>query len=182
MLAATPHARGFTTDPLLLGLTIAVGIVIAAVVDINHDRNYRQAPAVLGSGVSSTPSTEMHRVGDRVVDGQLAFVVTDVRRAAATGDPEIAQTAGSEYFVLKVAVTNTGSNSRKLDMDSQTLIVDGQATKADPMASLPSAVDDLLPGDTIDAEMAFDIAIGTTPVAVVLRDSALTSGASVNLV
>ncbi|MEU0541579.1 DUF4352 domain-containing protein [Nocardia sp. NPDC005978] len=139
----------------------------------------RQAPAAPAGPELNTP----------VRDGKFEFVVTDIQSGVKTvGDNEYLQeTAQGSYLIVSVSVTNT-SNSPKGFSPSDQYVFDTDDRKFgnDTMATIvlqpdSSVFEEINPGNTVTAQLVFDMPEGATADRIELHDSMFSGGADVAL-
>ena len=125
-------------------------------------------------------------VGHEVRDGDFSFVITGVERVDAVVDPEfpeLRKAAAGEYIIVKMTVTNIGTEPQTFFASFNTLF-DGTTTyQSDDEAwiYLGNTLADLNPGDSIDTAVVFDVPDGTQPMSVELHDGPLSDGVTVDL-
>jgi hypothetical protein len=116
-------------------------------------------------------------------DGQFTFRVTKVRRTDHVGDSVSGSDAQGEYIVVSVTVFNHGHKAQMLDASSQKLIAGGATYDADSGAFTDSRafLNNINPGNSVAANLAFDVPEGTQADQVVLHDSPFSNGVRVAL-
>jgi hypothetical protein len=116
-------------------------------------------------------------------DGQFTFRVTKVKRTGHVGDSVTGSDAQGEYIVVSVTVFNHGRKAQMLDASSQKLIAGGATYDADSGAFTDSRafVNNINPGNSVAANLAFDVPKGTQADQVVLHDSPFSNGVRVAL-
>lgn len=129
-------------------------------------------------------------VGQSVRDGNFAFVVTAEENPgkAITDRLGTTQKAQGEFVIVRVSITNIGSEARALTTTGQFLISDkGQRyATSSAISGLRGAelifLEKLNPGSTVDAApLLFDVPAGTRITGVELHDSLTSTGATVRL-
>ena len=124
--------------------------------------------------------------GQEVRDGDFSFVVTGVERAEAVTDPEfpeLQKVAAGEYVIVRMTVTNIGSEPRTFFASFHTLS-DGTTTyESDDEAwiYLGNTLADLNPGDSVETAVVFDVPAGTQPESVELHAGPYSDGVTVDL-
>lgn len=116
-------------------------------------------------------------IGQEVVDGKFAFIVTDI-----SSSPTFASTsARGVWWIVSMAVRNVGTAPRVFEMAAQSLTdSEGRGHSATLMEPpLPNKID---PGLQVSVRLAFDVPPGVRPKRILLRESASSPGAAVNLV
>lgn len=116
-------------------------------------------------------------------DGRFTFVVTKMRRTRHIGDSITGTDAQGEFVVLTVNVTNHGKTAQLLDSSNQKLLATGKTYDADGniFAESKAFLNNINPGNSVTASIAFDVPRGTRPTQVVLHDSAFSNGVRVTL-
>ena len=115
-------------------------------------------------------------VGQEVVDGKFAFIVNDI-----SSSPTFAYTsARGVWLIVSMAIRNIGTEPRIFEMAAQSLKEsDGRGHSAALME--PQSVNKIDPGLQVSVRLAFDVPPGVRPTRILLRESADTPGARVNL-
>lgn len=116
-------------------------------------------------------------LGQPAKDGKFTFVVTKVSHASHLGISD----AQGEFIVLTVKVTNHGTKAQMLDASSQKIIADGKTYSADGSASSDAFLEDINPGNSVTAKIAFDAPKGTKPTQAVLHDSPFSNGVRISI-
>jgi hypothetical protein len=127
--------------------------------------------------------------GAPVRDGALEFAVRDVSQTSTVGDvqtPGLSIEARGVYVVAAVSVRNTGDRWHTFVDRYQTLLDStgggfAVSTAANIYGNLDVPSTRLEPGQRIEVDLAFDVPVGTVPVALVLRESASSEGVRVRL-
>jgi Domain of unknown function (DUF4352)/Protein of unknown function (DUF2510) len=138
------------------------------------------------AAVQTATAKPVPTVGERVRDGNFAFVVAGVQRVDAVADPEfpdLKKAAAGEYLIVRMTVTNVGSQPQTFFASFDTLS-DGTTTyRSDDEAwiYLGNTLADLNPGDSIDTAVVFDVPDGTRPESIELHDGPLSDGVTVKL-
>ncbi len=143
-------------------------------------------PAVSGGAQGQAAAAG---IGTKVRDGTFEFVVTGVERPGKSfpGKLQTTLTAGGEFVIVRVDVTNVGDEARRLDCQCQYLLNDkGQAIS--PSSRILYTKDALkyveliYPGVTvIGAPVVFDVAPETLIVNIELHGSSTSQGVRVRL-
>jgi hypothetical protein len=119
-------------------------------------------------------------IGQEVLDGKFAFIVTQVRTSRTFGHTR----AQGAYVIVSIAVRNVGTEAQIFEMAAQTLKDrTGRQYSASFMAppSLEEANNIINPGLQVSVKLAFDVQPGVRPTQIVLHDSASSHGVPVNL-
>ena len=209
MRAAVPAASKSGPDPkVIIGLAagvvalIIVGVVAVvltmrtetgadAVTYIPADSGATAAPATESESVPDTETagpeeTQAAGVGEEVVDGNFSFVINGVERAAAVSDPDFPEqqkAAAGEYVIVKLTVTNVGSEPQTFFASFNTLSDGTTVYQSDDEAwvYLDNTLADLNPGDSVQTAVAFDVPVGTDPESIELHDGPFSDGVTVGL-
>ncbi|HZC11525.1 MAG TPA: DUF4352 domain-containing protein [Mycobacterium sp.] len=119
-------------------------------------------------------------MGQEVVDGKLAFIVNQVDTSPTFGHTR----AHGVYVIVSMAVRNVGTEAQFFDKAAQTLKGGAgreySATLMDP-PFLEEVVNNIDPGLQVSVKLAFDVPTAGGPTQIVLRESASSHGAPVNL-
>jgi Domain of unknown function (DUF4352) len=118
-------------------------------------------------------------LGQEVIDGKFAFIVTQVDTS-----PTFGQTRAQGVFeVVSVAVRNVGTEAQFFVMSAQKLKDKaGREYSADFMdPPFLEEVNNINPGLQVSVKLAFDVPPGTKPTQIVLHESVSSQGVSVNL-
>ncbi|MEO3760978.1 DUF4352 domain-containing protein [Mycobacterium sp. B14F4] len=197
----TPPPRSAGPDPKVIAGLVAAAVVLVAVLGVSVFLTLRtggtesavtRVPA--DAGETSAPlgetaaAVDEHTptVGQEVRDGDFAFVISGVERVDAVADPaapELQKAAAGEYIIVKMTVTNVGTEPQTFFASFNTLS-DGTTTyESDDEAwiYLGNTLADLNPGDSIDTAVVFDVPDGTQPVSVELHDGPYSDGVTVEL-
>jgi hypothetical protein len=144
------------------------------------------------SGTSSA-AAPAPGIGDKVRDGKFEFVITKVTHAKSVGDTSLGlgDTAQGRYVILRIRVTNIGTEAQTLD-DSAQYVFDAAGRKFS--ASTSADIDlggvngqtstwfeDINPGNSVHGRIAFDLPAGDKAVKAELHDSAFSDGVTLKL-
>lgn len=119
-------------------------------------------------------------IGQEVIDGKFAFIVTEVNSSRTFADKR----AQGVYEIVSVAVRNVGTQAQFFEWAAQRLKDrTGREYSANFMVPplFGSVVNSLDPGLQVSLKLAFDVPPGTKPTQLVLHDSVSSHGAQVNL-
>jgi hypothetical protein len=150
-----------------------------------HPAAVRPSPA--GSAlVSPSPSPTIASVRTPVRDGQLQFVVTNVRSVHRVGTGAAHRTPRGSYLLVTVTIRNLGRTARPFDLAGQHLVdsqghrysADVGATRYLGTAALPKAIP---PGGSLTGTVPFDVPAGTRINQVELHGSPASTGVQVRL-
>ena len=122
----------------------------------------------------STPASA--GLGQEVIDGKFAFIVTDIS-SSPTFD---STSARGVWLIVSMAIRNLGTEQRSFEMAAQSLTEsDGRVHSATLME--PSSVNNIDSGLQVSVRLAFDVPPGVRATQMVLRESDSSPGAVVNL-
>jgi hypothetical protein len=154
-----------------------------------------EAPTISASSADTDPvvpqATEVvpARIGEEVRDGAFAFTVIGVETGVQTlGDGFLESEAQGSYVLVRVTVTNMGSESALFAGSNQKLRdAQGRTFDADSAAAVMNVPDSesflntINPGNSVDGTVVFDVPEDLVPVAIELRESSWSDGALVAL-
>ena len=116
-------------------------------------------------------------LGRAVVDEKFAFIVTDISASPTFGSTS----ARGVWWIVSMAVRNVGTEPRFFEMSAQSL-TDSEGRGHSATLMEPPLANKIDPGLQRSARLAFDVPPGVRPKRIVLRESASSPGAPVNLV
>jgi hypothetical protein len=118
-------------------------------------------------------------MGQEVIDGKFAFIVTQVATSPTFGQTR----AQGVYEVVSMAVRNVGTEAQFFVLSAQKLKDNaGRAYSAGFMEPpFLEEVNNINPGLQVSVRLAFDVPPGTKPTQIVLHESVSSHGATVNL-
>ena len=118
-------------------------------------------------------------IGQEVLDGKFAFIVTNIDTSPTFGHTR----AQGVYVIVSMAVRNVGTEAQFFEMAAQTLKDKAgrqySASFMDP--SHLGEVNNIDPGLQVSVKEVFDVPPDVRPTQIVLHDSASSHGAPVNL-
>jgi Domain of unknown function (DUF4352) len=118
-------------------------------------------------------------IGQEVLDGKFAFIVTNIDTSPTFGHTR----AQGVYVIVSMAVRNVGTKAQVFEMAAQTLKDKAgrqySASFMDP--SHLGEVNNIDPGLQVSVKEVFDVPPDVRPTQIVLHDSASSHGAPVNL-
>ena len=118
-------------------------------------------------------------IGQEVLDGKFAFIVTNIDTSPTFGHTR----AQGVYVIVSMAVRNVGTEAQFFEMAAQTLKDKAgrqySASFMDP--SHLGEVNSIDPGLQLSVKEVFDVPPDVRPTQIVLHDSASSHGAPVNL-
>jgi Domain of unknown function (DUF4352) len=115
-------------------------------------------------------------MGQEVIDGKFAFIVTDIS-ASPTFD---STSARGVWWIMSMAVRNVGTEPRHFEMAAQSL-TDSEGRVHSATLMEPRLVNKIDPRLQVSVRLAFDVPPGVRPKQIMLRESASSPGAPVNL-
>lgn len=178
----------FNMKRLVLPLALITLMVIILIDNSGGDVG-TTGPTTGGSLPTLTSEAVAADIGAKVRDGKFEFVVTGVEHPGRTLAGKVGEvlTAQGEFVIVRVDVTNIGTEAQSADCSCQ-LVFNDKGQKFEPSSAILSTQDALKfvglihPGETVeDVLMLFDVAPGTNVVAIELHDSPLTQGVKVKL-
>jgi hypothetical protein len=118
-------------------------------------------------------------MGQEVLDGKFAFIVTKVDTSRTFGHTR----AQGVFVIVSMAVRNVGTEAQFFEMAAQTLKDrTGRAYSASFMdPPFMEEVNNIDPGLQVSVKEVFDVPPGVRPTQIVLHDSASSHGVPVNL-
>ncbi len=205
--SVAPSASKSGPDPkVLIGIGAAVvvliGVIVTAVILTMNTKTgedsvtHKPAEASASSEAASEPEsateepdpteTEAAGVGQEVRDGNFSFVIAGIERVDAVADPEfpeIQKTAEGEFVIVKMTVTNIGTEPQTFFASFNTLSDGSTVYQSDDEAwiYLGNTLADLNPGDSIDTAVVFDVPKGTDVESIELHDGPFSEGVTVGL-
>lgn len=129
-------------------------------------------------------------IGDPVRDGKFEFTVTDVESGQdKVGENEfLTQEAQGEFTLVTMKIENIGDEPQTFFSDNVTgTDAKGREVASDSTATLyanegnDAWISEINPGNSIEAIVVFDTAKGVKLVAVEVKDSAFSGGATISL-
>lgn len=127
-------------------------------------------------------------IGDTVEDGAFAFTVTDVETGVSSiGGEYLNQQAQGQYVIVHVTVENVGDRAELFSGANQKLFdADGREYSNDSGAEIylensESFLNEINPGNTVEAQVVFDIPEDVEPVSIELHESVFSGGVTVSL-
>ena len=117
------------------------------------------------------------KIGDRVTDGELRFVVNSVKCGASRiGDQYLNTKAQGQFCLVKIKVKNISDGPTTFDGDNQTLInTKGQDFSADTEAMFyanddnQTFLEEINPGNQVTGTLVFDIPKKSKPDHMLLK-------------
>jgi len=118
-------------------------------------------------------------MGQEVLDGKFAFIVTRVDTSPTFGHTR----AQGVYLIVSMAVRNVGTDAQSFEMAAQTLKDSAGRQYSASFMDPPSLeqVNKINPGLQVSVKLAFDVPPDVRPTQILLRASASSHGAPVNL-
>lgn len=124
---------------------------------------------------------KVHAFNTPAEDGAFTFRVTRVERTDHVGDSLTGQDAQGEFLVVTVTVFNHSRTAKMLDASSQKLIAGKATYDATEDLTSDAFLKNINPGNSVSANLAFDVPKGTKGDQVVLHDSPFSNGVRVSL-
>jgi Domain of unknown function (DUF4352) len=172
----------FRKKRLILPLAVILGfLIMVAVSSSRHTATITSPPKATAAAVAG--------IGTRVRDGTFEFVVTGVEHPGRTFAGKVGETltAKGEFVIVRVDVTNVGSQEQRLGCSCQVLFSE-KGQKITPSPAILRTKDALKyvayisPGDTVKgAAVLFDVPPGTTLRSIELHASPSSPGVKVTL-
>jgi hypothetical protein len=118
-------------------------------------------------------------IGQEVLDGKFAFIVTQVHTSPTFGQNR----AHGVYAIVSLAIRNVGTEAQLVEMPAQTLTGSAGRQYSASFMEPPSLqeINNINPGLQVSVRLAFDVPPGTKPTQIVLHDSTSSHGVPVNL-
>jgi hypothetical protein len=118
-------------------------------------------------------------IGQEVLDGKFAFIVTQVDTSPTFGQTR----AQGVYVVVSIAVRNVGTEAQFFVMSAQKLKDNSGREYSAGFMDPPflEEVNNINPGLQVSVKLAFDVPPGTKPTQILLHESESSQGAAVNL-
>ncbi|MEV6098977.1 DUF4352 domain-containing protein [Nocardia sp. NPDC051981] len=146
------------------------------------------APAA-GTPAPTTEKPPAPGLNTPVRDGKFEFVVTDIQTGIKQvgTNPYLRKTAQGSYTIISLTVRNIGkvpygfSPSDQDVYDAQNRKFSNDAAAAMNLQSDTSLYANLNPGNSITAQVVYDLPADSTPDHIVLHDSMFSGGATVSL-
>ena len=119
------------------------------------------------SEAASEPTSEIYKVGDRVVVGERAYTITDMRTASSVGDEYTKQTASGIFVIVTMNVENIGKESSTMSTsDAKIIDSEGRTFESDTeaWAALKENIflEQIQPGLPVVGQTIFDVPKGIT--------------------
>src|SRR5690606_1080135 len=101
--------------------------------NVNTSNQVQEPATTSEAAVKQTPET--YKVGDRVVVGERAYTITDVRTASSVGDDFTKQTATGIFVIVTMNVENIGKESATMSStDVKIIDSEGRTFESDTEA------------------------------------------------
>ena len=133
--------------------------------NVNTSNQVQEPATTSEAAVKQTPET--YKVGDRVVVGERAYTITDVRTASSVGDNFTKQTATGIFVIVTMNVENIGKESATMSStDVKIIDSEGRTFESDTEAWTALKENILLkqiqPGLPVVGQTIFDVPKGIT--------------------
>ena len=177
----------FVRHKILTGIGVLVVIAIIGSAASGGDKT--NTTSTSGDGGSTKSEAKTAKLNEPARDGKFEFTVASVDCSkTSVGNQYLNKTAQGQFCLLKVTVKNIGDQSQLFD-SSNVSLYDGAGAKfsADGVASSYANTDSntflnqINPGNSVTANVVFDVPKGTTPITAELHDSIFSGGVKVNL-
>ena len=104
---------------------------IASANDVNTVKNAdNETTSSTPEKTEITPTPTIYNIGDRVVVGDMAYTVTNVRKANSVGDKYLGDEADGIFVIINMKIENLGKESKTIST-SYVQIVDSQGRTFD---------------------------------------------------
>lgn len=123
--------------------------------------------AATTSEAATEPTPETYKVGDRVVVGDRAYTVTDIRTSSSVGDDFTKQTATGIFVIVTMTVENIGKESATMS-SSDVKIIDSEGRTFESDTEAWAALNEnillkqIQPGLPVVGQTIFDVPKGIT--------------------
>jgi hypothetical protein len=125
------------------------------------------------------PTSAQAGMGQEVLDGEFAFIVTQIDTSPTFGKTR----AQGVYEIVSMAVRNVGTEAQFFLMSAQKLKDKAGREYSAGLMDPPvlQEVNNINPGLQVSVKLAFDVPPGTKPTQILLHESVSSHGATVNL-
>lgn len=168
----------------IAGLSFAGLVLIGAIMpsDEAEPAAAESKPAASETAPVEEVEVPVAGIGEEARDGKFAFTVLDVERGLSSyGDGWLAEDAHGKFTVVTVRVENIGDEAQTFFASNSTGI-DGKDRRLDAESIIDdSSLEDINPGNSITANVVFDVAKGERLTAVQFHDSMFSGGVLVSL-
>lgn len=186
---------GIIAAVVVLIVVAAAGVYLTLRADVGEPTVTHKPSdaAAQNSVVASEPAADAptlenqaRSMGQPVRDGNFQFVVKGVERAPSVADaqfPDLKKAAEGEYLLVKMTVTNVGTEPQTFFASFNTLSDGSTEYHSDDEAwiYLGNTLADLNPGDSIDTALVFDVPVGTEAESIELHGGPISEGVTVGL-
>jgi hypothetical protein len=170
-------------------LALLAVIIVASVIGGGSSDPGGTTTGAVGSSTAESQSSEgLAKVGEPARDGKFEFLVESINcDATSVGTASFTHDAQGKFCIVRVKVTNIGDKSQTFSGSNATLIdPNGQQYAADLAAAAymdnaESVYTPINPGNSVEAQVAFDVPRETVPDQLDLHDSPFSSGVRVQL-
>lgn len=181
---------------IVLGILIVIGLLFGGGSDTTTATD---EPAASETSAPEEPATEGEEpapaeeaaagIGTPVRDGKFEFTVTNVQPGVAEVGPEfVTETAQGSYTLVSMKIENIGDEPQTFFSDNvKGTDSQGRQLSSDSMATLVANennngwIDEINPGNFVEAIVVFDVAAGEQLVSITVQDSAFSGGAEIKL-
>lgn len=175
-------------------IVLGVFVLLAVIARLAGGSDPASSTASSSGSVGTSSGAAQHSealagIGTEVRDGDFAFIVTGVTPGVKQlGKGSWSTRAQGEFVLVKVTVTNIGKDSTMFSGGNQKLRdAQGREFDADSGSAvmyLPdseSFLNQINPGNSVNATVVFDVPAGLQPTAIELHDSMFSRGVTVSL-
>jgi len=183
---------------VILGIVAAfvLLIVIGSVIGSSSSQTANTSSTSNASSTSSSGSAASSAtpgLNHAAQDGKFQFTVTSFacgQSQLENGNEFEAATAQGQFCVMKLNVTNIGTEAQQFDASSQYVYTaDGKqlsyssdgTTAANTSGNNCYVYQTINPGNNLSCNVAFDVPSGVTPTYAMLHDSSFSGGVKINL-
>lgn len=168
----------------------AVIVVIGIVIAIASSMSGSSSTTPNGGTSAGNGTTAVQAgIGTAVRDGNFEFVVKSLKCGVpSVGDASLGAVAQGQFCLVTLSVKNIGSDPQTMIDSNQTVLSASGATfepsttaelYANPSSSF--FVTDINPGNSMSGVLIYDMPKTAVPTSIVLHDSMLSGGVTVNL-
>lgn len=183
----TQPKRSWFSRHKILSVFMAFAVVVIVIAAFNSGSDGDSTPADGSGGTAAAPQESVIGIGTATRDGKFEFSVSRVEPGIpSVGQDFLTETAQGEYVLVTMTVRNIGDQAQSFATSAQKLL-DGQGRQfsVDDMATIVLdqniAYEQINPGNSIEATVAFDVPLGTVPAEIELHDSLFSGGTTVSL-
>lgn len=149
-------------------LLVIVGLLGSGGDSTTDNSNSKQAQESAPASEATPEATpETYKIGDRVVVGERAYTITDVRTASSIGNDFTKQTASGIFVIVTMTVENIGKESATMTT-GDVKIIDSEGRTFESDTEAWSALEEnillkqIQPGLPVMGQTIFDVPKGIT--------------------